>query len=704
MTEKFQVPLPEDSQAAETHLEALQVFHDFALSISLMLDQTTLLPEITAQVAQIVDSKRVLLLISDPESITLKYGTINAPPDDPILRDQLERFSLSTFNSQSDTIIAQWLNNQAVQLTKDAVQHHTALNWLVVNLETENLYSVPLFARGKLTGILIIDTTDGALNSSAQARLDIIRPAIGIALLNASIYTDTVHKSSSGMNELYILRQIDRELNDTIELEHVFNIALDWTLRFTSAQAASLSLYDQGSDEMRLMRHYGYDILTEELQDTRPYRGGIAHRVALAGKSEVIPDVAMDKDFIRVTSFTKSQISVPVLREDRVIAVITVESRKINGFSDEHMEFVEKLAARAGVAIDNARLFAETKREREKLSHILSNTADIVIVTALDDRIILINPSAYQALRLYPHETYVGLPFADALGHTQLVDVYKKARGDDEVVMEEIVLPNERTFHINLTKQDNIGTIIVMHDITPFKEMDQLKSELIATVSHDLKQPLSVMNGYTELLLLHRQFDATGISFIDMVRKSIQNMRQLIDDLLDLAKIESGIKLDIKPISLKPMILQSIESLEPTVKTKNMDVSADIPDDLPSVRGDSMRLQQVLHNLIGNAVKYTQPGGTVLVRAEVREHVLRISIQDNGMGISPEDQVHIFDRFYRVRRPETDSIEGTGLGLAIVKSLVEAHEGKISLESRLGEGTTFIVTLPVYVTETPLEA
>ena len=387
-----------------------------------------------------------------------------------------------------------------------------------------------------------------------------------------------------------------------------------------------------------------------------------------------------------------------------MIAIITVESRKINGFSDEHLEFVEKLAARAGVAIDNARLFAETKREREKLSHILSNTADIVIVTALDDRIILINPAAYQALRLYPQETYIAMPFHEALGHTQLVDVYRRARAENEAVIEEIVLPNERTFHINLTQQENIGTIIVMHDITPFKEMDQLKSELIATVSHDLKQPLSVMNGYTELLLLHRQFDATGISFIEMVRKSIQNMRQLIDDLLDLAKIESGINLDLQPTSIRPMLLQSIESLEPTILNKQMQVSANIPDDLPPVRADPLRLQQVLHNLIGNAVKYTQPGGQVQVSVELRETNLRISIQDNGMGISPEDQVHIFDRFYRVRRPETDSIEGTGLGLAIVKSLVEAHEGKINLDSRLGEGSTFTVTLPIHVAETSLEA
>jgi signal transduction histidine kinase len=125
-----------------------------------------------------------------------------------------------------------------------------------------------------------------------------------------------------------------------------------------------------------------------------------------------------------------------------------------------------------------------------------------------------------------------------------------------------------------------------------------------------------------------------------------------------------------------------------------MAVIVDLPDDLAAVRGERARLRQIFDNLISNAIKYTPPEGTVKIFAESRGITLRISVQDNGLGISPEDQAHIFDRFYRVRRPETDSIDGTGLGLAIVKTLVEAHHGKIGLESRLGEGSTFYVTLP----------
>jgi signal transduction histidine kinase len=202
------------------------------------------------------------------------------------------------------------------------------------------------------------------------------------------------------------------------------------------------------------------------------------------------------------------------------------------------------------------------------------------------------------------------------------------------------------------------------------------------------------MNGYIELLLMHKKLDTTGLNFVEMVRKSILNMRQLIDDLLDLAKIESGVQLNLKPINAKEIIGECIDSLQPSIMNKEMDVSTEIPTDAPPLLADRPRLQQILLNLIGNAVKYTQPEGKVKVVVEPREKTLRILVQDNGMGISPEDQAHIFDRFYRVRRPETDSIDGTGLGLAIVKSLVEAHNGQIGLESRLGEGTTFFLTLP----------
>jgi signal transduction histidine kinase len=383
------------------------------------------------------------------------------------------------------------------------------------------------------------------------------------------------------------------------------------------------------------------------------------------------------------------------MREDRVIAVTTLESRKINGFTDNHMDFVAKLATRAGVAIDNARLYEESIREREKLSHILGNTADVIVVIAPDDRVMLINESAVGAMHLYPNENYVSRSIFDTFENEAFLDAYRRAKASGETVTKEVVMPNERIFYANMRVHEGIGCIIVMHDITPFKEMDKLKSELIGTVSHDLKQPLGVMNGYVELLMMQQAVSPQGMNHIQMIRRAVQNMRQLIDDLLDLTKIESGIKLDLKPVPINAVVVDCLESLRPNVQNKQMTVISEVNDSLPNVMGDKSRLRQVLMNLIGNAVKYTPPEGWVKVSAEPRGGMLRLTIQDNGLGISPEDQIHIFDRFYRVRRPETDSIEGTGLGLAIVKSLVEAHNGQIGLESRLGEGSTFYLTLPV---------
>ena len=256
-------------------------------------------------------------------------------------------------------------------------------------------------------------------------------------------------------------------------------------------------------------------------------------------------------------------------------------------------------------------------------------------------------------------------------------------------------MPNERIFHANLRRLDEIGWIVVMHDITPFKEMDRLKGELIATVSHDLKQPLSVMNGYIELMIMQQSVTQQGLNAVQMIRKAMQNMRQLIDDLLDLAKIESGIKLDLHNIQVEQIIQDCMEQVKPAAQNKAITVINGIGEKLPPISADRSRMRQILINLIGNGVKYTPNEGWVKISTEVKGNMLKIAIQDNGMGISPEDQIHVFERFYRVRRPETDNIEGTGLGLAIVKSLVEAHDGQISLESKLGEGTTFYLLLPI---------
>lgn len=675
----------------------LALFQDVVLSIGTILDLNTLLRQLVQKITQSLGCEQCLILVTDDENMALRFGIATTMPEDSQARYALENMSIPLYNAGLQPVVGDWLAGRAQHLTPDNTADHRILQWLLDSFEMPQMLSHPLMDKDQLIGVILTSgcPDDAASLEETEKRLQTIARAATVAVQNARIYSRTVHQAETHMRELTILRQIDRELNDTIEPHHVFQMTLDWALRFTNAHAASIGLYDQDTDEFRIITTYGYDIPQDQLAPIRLQRGGIGQRVARSGYAEIVPDVSLDVDFIRGASFTQSQMSVPVMREDRVIAVISVESKKINGFTDEHLDFVEKLAARAGVAIDNARLFDTTAREREKLSHILNNIADVVIVYGLDERLILMNPAAFSALRLYPNENYIGRPFDEVFANTELVKVNRRTQDSGELsAIHEVVVPSGRTFHLNMTRQENVGWIIVMHDITPFKEMDLLKSELIATVSHDLKQPLAVMNGYIELLLMHRKLDDTGVNFLEMVRKSIQSMRQLIDDLLDLAKIESGIRLDLQPVDVKELVDECIEALQPAIMSKAMQVSTQITDDIPPLLADRARLQQILLNLISNAVKYTQPEGRVQVLAEPRDTTIRIIIQDNGMGISPEDQAHIFERFYRVRRPETDSIEGTGLGLAIVKSLVEAHDGKIALESHLGEGTTFFLTMP----------
>ncbi|HEX2907784.1 MAG TPA: GAF domain-containing sensor histidine kinase, partial [Phototrophicaceae bacterium] len=550
----------------------------------------------------------------------------------------------------------------------------------------------------QLLGVALVDNhvSNLPLTIEHQDALTLIANQTAVLLHNALAHRRMVRKLADTVTQMSLQRQIDQELNDTIDLHAVFQMTLDWALRFTTAQAATLTLYNQETDELRFVADYGFEIPGEQLAILRrEYGPGIALRVAHSGHAEIIPDVLLDKDFVPVASTTRSQLGVPVMREDRVVAVITIESKRLNGFTEAHLDFVEKLATRAGVAIDNARLYDEAVREREKLSHILSNTVDVVIAIDRDDRLILMNQSALAALQLYLAEATEGRNLFEAIDHTPLLDAYRRAKTLGTNLVEEIPMPNERIFHANFTYNASLGWIIVMHDITPFKEMDKLKGELIATVSHDLKQPLSVMNGYIELMMMQQAVSPQGMHSVQMIRRAVQNMRHLIDDLLDLAKIESGIQLNLQPVQVNTVVADCMDSLRPAAQNKSMSLTTDTHDDLPCVTGDYARLRQILINLIGNAVKYTPPEGWVKVKAETKGNMLRVAVQDNGLGISPEDQTHIFDRFYRVRRPETDSIEGTGLGLAIVKSLVEAHQGQISLESRLGEGSVFYVTLPL---------
>ncbi|PJF27728.1 MAG: hypothetical protein CUN53_02990 [Phototrophicales bacterium] len=679
-----------DQERPVNPFEAAQRFTTITGAI---LELDRLKPVLVNAVASAANCETVILMLLDDDA-ALRVEAISGD----VVR-QPRDMALQTFNRDDDPMVSAWKAGMEYRYISPAEspEKPTTADDLALTLKLPAFLGVPMMYNNQWIGALVASNSAGKPLPDGDV-LRMIAVNAGVAIHNARIYSDMMKELQAKNDELRILNQIDRELTETIYINHVFDMTLDWAIRSTRAQAAALMLYDEAKDEMKLSYEIGYAMPMEQLADIIENDGGIAQRVARSGFAEVIPDVSADHDYVMLSSEIRSHMSIPVRREEKVIAVIAVESRRLNNFTDQHQQFVEKLAVRAGVAIDNARLFADSVREREKLSHILSNVADVVIVVGYDDRLILVNQSAIAAFRLYTDRSYIDEVFSRIFGDTSLNDVYQQAKRLGYTLSREIEL-HGRTYYSSLSQLENIGWIIVMHDITPLKETEQLKSELLQTVSHDLKQPLSIMNGYIELMQIQNRLDETGMRYSNAVLRSIENMRRLIDDLLDFAKIETGIQLKLQPVSMTQIINDCVQSIMPLAESKAMIVEVELTSSIPPVHGDPDRLHQIFSNLIGNAVKYTPPEGKVRIWAEVREGGLVVAVEDTGIGIAPEDQAKIFDRFYRVRRIETETIEGTGLGLAIVKKLVDLHQGNIGLESRLGEGTTFYVTLPIMQVE-----
>jgi signal transduction histidine kinase len=238
------------------------------------------------------------------------------------------------------------------------------------------------------------------------------------------------------------------------------------------------------------------------------------------------------------------------------------------------------------------------------------------------------------------------------------------------------------------------GRVVLLQEVTHFEELSRLKDEFVATVSHDLKNPLTVIQGAAHFLAQPSVQEEDKVRFISRIRDSAGRMSTLISQLLDLGKLQSGIGLELVPIDVQPLLQEAVSAFSGQAEQKGLTLSLEAPPAL-SVRADAGRLRQVLDNMLSNAVKYTPRGGAIRVEASIKGDYAQLRVQDTGLGIAPKDQPYVFDKFFRSQSDETDEVEGTGLGLAIVKSIVERHEGQVWLESELGEGSAFFFTLPL---------
>jgi signal transduction histidine kinase len=235
------------------------------------------------------------------------------------------------------------------------------------------------------------------------------------------------------------------------------------------------------------------------------------------------------------------------------------------------------------------------------------------------------------------------------------------------------------------------------------KELDRMKDELVALVSHELRNPLGIIRGYVEMLRAEPDLDPDHRHLVEVIDRNSGHMQRLVDDLLEMARLDAGrLSIDPRTLPLRRLISDSVDAQRPAADAKQLTVSVDMPRHLTTY-ADPVRLRQVIDNLLSNAIKYTPAGGTVRVTALGRPDTVpvgptTITVTDSGIGIPAEQYAHLFDRFFRASNAVSEGIKGTGLGLAITKAIVTAHHGTITASPATPAGTTFSITLPGPVT------
>jgi two-component system phosphate regulon sensor histidine kinase PhoR len=360
-----------------------------------------------------------------------------------------------------------------------------------------------------------------------------------------------------------------------------------------------------------------------------------------------------------------------------------------------HNEIDDLAATLNAASVELRRMMNELTSEKTKLQTILDRTDDGIMVVGHDSRVQMANPAAAEHLGIAP-EVLPGRTVIESTLSHDLAKLVERVQESAEPASLEIELaqPEGAFLNVYVAPLGDAGAIVVMHDLTAAKRGDMLRRDFVANVSHELRTPLATIKAMAETIVLRAKKDPQiADDFARKIMNEADRLAAISDDLLDLSKIEAGRRvIRTEVFVLSEVVGGTAASFAHRAEEKGIELAIEIPSGL-KVSADADATHQILTNLVDNAIKYTGHGGRVSVSAEEQNGSVAVHVSDTGMGIPAEDLPRIFERFYRVDKARSRDSGGTGLGLSIVKHLVEAHSGRVSVESQPGVGTTFTFTL-----------
>ena len=331
--------------------------------------------------------------------------------------------------------------------------------------------------------------------------------------------------------------------------------------------------------------------------------------------------------------------------------------------------------------------------ERSRLATVLDQITDGVLIADAHGYIQFANPAAG---RLFQFANPVSHSIVEVVRHHQLVEAWRRCQQTGHMQSESVEVPTRHQFLqlVVIPDQHTSGSLLLVQDLTRLRRLETVRRDFVSNLSHELRTPLASLRALAETLQDGALDDPpAALRFVDQIQIEVDALTQMVNELLELSKIESGrFSLDRSLVAPYDLLDSASQRMQLQAERANLHLRVECAKDLPAVQIDSQRLEQVLVNLIHNAVKFTRPGGEIILFAEPDQESVRFGVRDTGVGI-PEDEVpRIFERFYRVDKSRAGN--GTGLGLSIAKHIVEAHGGKIWVESREGQGSTFYFTIP----------
>lgn len=352
--------------------------------------------------------------------------------------------------------------------------------------------------------------------------------------------------------------------------------------------------------------------------------------------------------------------------------------------------------------------------ERNRSAALLRSMVEGIAVVDVRERVTFCN-QAFSKIWNVGSAGIEGKPAIEVIRQTHVLELIRQALSGKETLYGEISLGTAKPRNFSVTvapirsfndvitgsetqqKNETFGAVVVLHEITDIRRLEQVRRDFVANVSHELRTPLTAIQGFAETLLAGALEDQkNNRHFVEVIRNHAARLSRLTDDLLKLSRIEAGkLDMDFQPVDLQVLIGAAVESARGAASQKQLSLAvADVPRNLSRVLGDASFLREVMRNLLDNAIQYTPVGGSISVSAAGRDGFVVITVADTGIGIPQADQARIFERFYRVDAARSREVGGTGLGLAIAKHIVEAHGGQIWVESTVAEGSQFHFSLP----------